>query len=93
MNQSNVSHEATKTTPTIISVAESTHYLVGEKDRNNRFQGINNSNDIKLVSSLADAKQYLKNHKISTACLEFQTAYDEMCGTATSENVQETIHF
>jgi hypothetical protein len=57
MNTLTNSNQAT--IPTIIGVAESTHYLVGAVDS-------------------------LRDNNIFNAALEYQTAYDEMCGTSSS---------
>ena len=77
--------------PTIIGIAESTHYLVGAVDSANNFIGLNKARDVQVLASLADAKQYLRDHNIFTAALEFQTAYDEMCGTDTIGRCREII--
>ncbi len=77
--------------PTILATAESTHYLVGAVDAGNNFIGLNKARDVEVLSSLADAKQYLRDQNIFTAALEFQTAYDEMCGTDTMGRCREII--
>lgn len=77
-------------TPTIIGVADSTHYLVGLSDENNNLVGF--KGDVAVVNSLAEAKQYLRCQYVSSANLEFQTAYDEMCGSTLSSKVTQVIN-
>ncbi|WP_371375996.1 DUF6482 family protein [Thalassotalea aquiviva] len=78
--------------PVILGVADSTHYLVGEKDLSDNFIGLD-AGDVKVVKSLAQAKQYLREHNIYSATLELQTAYDEMCGLGVTGSSSEKIHF
>lgn len=82
----------TQMMPTIMAVAESSHYLVGAVDPSNNFIGLNQERDIVVLNSLVDAKEYLRNHNIFTATLEFQTAYDEMCGTDTAQPCRQIIN-
>jgi len=77
--------------PIIIAVAESKHYLVGAVDSSNNFIGLNQEKDLAVLNSLGDAKEYLRNHNIFTATIEFQTAYDEMCGTDTVGPCRQVI--
>ena len=70
--------------PTIIAMAESTHYLVGAFDQANNFVGLHNKGEVLTVGSLHEAKQYLRDNNIHSTTIEYQTAYDEMCGS--SEN-------
>jgi hypothetical protein len=70
--------------PTIIGVADSTHYLVGSVDSLNNFIGLNQYIDVVVMGSLVEAKNYLRENNIFSAALEFQSAYDEMCGSAQS---------
>ncbi|WP_223813317.1 DUF6482 family protein [Colwellia hornerae] len=80
--------------PTIIGVAESTHYLVGSVDSLNNFIGLNQSRDVAVMGSLVEAKNYLRDNNIFNAALEYQTAYDEMCGTSsTSGRCSQMIKF
>lgn len=83
----------TKLTPTIICVAESTHYLVGAVDDSNNLVSLNQQNKITITSSLIEAKNYLRNHNIFNATLEYQTAYDEMCGLSPSAPCRQMISF
>lgn len=83
----------TETTPTIISLADSNNYLVGAIDSNNNFIGLNNAKKVQVLVSFAEAKQFLRDNHIFTAALEYQSAYDEMCGTDTSERFREMIKF
>ena len=73
-----------KAIPTIISVAEATHYLVGSVDSLNNFVGLNHSSDVVVKGSLVEAKNHLRENNIFSAALEFQSAYDEMCGSSSS---------
>ena len=77
-----LTHGKQKSIPTIISVAEATHYLVGAVDSLNNFVGLNHSSDVAV--SLVEAKNYLRENNIFSAALEFQSAYDEMCGSSSS---------
>jgi hypothetical protein len=78
--------------PTIMAIAESTHYLVGAFDSADNFVGLSKVRDVEVLNSLADAKQYLRSHNIFTAALEFQSSYDEMCGTDTMGRYREIIN-
>ena len=78
--------------PTIISVAESTHYLVGAFDASSNFIGLNQTSDVAVVNSLAEAKQYLRRNNIFIAAIEYQSAYDEMCGSDTSPPCRQVIN-
>ncbi|WP_144212486.1 DUF6482 family protein [Shewanella donghaensis] len=77
--------------PTIIGVADSTHYLVGLVDADNNFSGLSDGNASIVVNSLAEAKAILRSHYYSTANVVYQTAYDEMCGMSSSGQYHETI--
>jgi hypothetical protein len=84
INMETLTNVKQQATPTIISVAESTHYLVGSVDSLNNFVGLNNSSDVALMGSLVEAKNHLRENNIFSAALEFQSAYDEMCGSSSS---------
>ena len=77
--------------PTIIGVADSTHYLVGLVDADNNFSGLTPGSPCTVVNSLAEAKILLRQHYYLTANVEYQTAYDEMCGLAANGHYQERI--
>jgi len=77
--------------PKIIGVADSTHYLVGAVDANKNFIELTEEEEILVVNSLAQAKQLLRNHRYQQTQLEYQTAYDEMCGLDNSGHYQEMI--
>ena len=79
--------------PTIIGIADSTHYLVGSTDANKNFVGLSPDQDIVTVNSLAEAKKLLRDHNIHGATLELQSAYDEMCGSASSGTLSQYIEF
>ncbi|MEW6991852.1 DUF6482 family protein [Colwelliaceae bacterium 6441] len=67
--------------PKIIRVSDSVHYLVGATDLDNNFVGLDNTPEIVMLNSLVQAKDYLRKNNIFSATLEYQTAYDEMCGS------------
>ena len=92
-----MSNEVTNThssaIPTIIGVADSTHYLVGRIDSGNNFVGLESSADNEVFSSITEAKNYLRTHNIFCAVLEFQSAYDEMCGASAQNRCTQMITF
>ncbi len=77
---------------TIIGVADATHYLVGLTDANNNFAGLNGEVAGECVHSIVEAKALLKSHDYAIAHLEYQTAYDEMCGLDNSGKYQQVIN-
>ncbi|MEW6998731.1 DUF6482 family protein [Colwelliaceae bacterium BS250] len=79
--------------PTIIGVADSPHYLVGAVDSVNNFIGLNQADQIDVFSSIVEAKNYLRGHNIYSAALEFQSAYDEMCGSSPAGRCSQMISF
>ncbi len=79
--------------PTIIGVAEATHYLVGATDAQDNFKALPALKEVAICGSLSQAKQLLRNNHVATATLTLQTAYDEMCGLPTSSATNQTIHF
>lgn len=81
----------TSSIPTIVSVADSTHYLVGTYDDASNFVAINSTSSIDSFTSLFQAKQFLRHHHVESAHIEYHTAYDEMCGTQTSGLCKETV--
>lgn len=82
-----------KLTPIIICVAESTHYIVGMVDSLNNLTSVNQSKEVTVTSSLIEAKNYLRSYHIFTALLEFQSAYDEMCGLSAPEPCRQMVTF
>ncbi|MFT6732744.1 MAG: hypothetical protein ACJAS9_000926 [Polaribacter sp.] len=75
--------------PTIIGIADLSYYLVGAVDSSNHFIGLKRVGEIDVFASLVQAKKYLRSNNISSAALEFQSAYDEMCGSsATDRSIQ-----
>ncbi|OBT06801.1 hypothetical protein A9267_12935 [Shewanella sp. UCD-FRSSP16_17] len=77
---------------TIIGIADATHYLVGLTDAGNNFIGLNGAGSGECVNSIVEAKALLKSHDYSVAHLEYQTAYDEMCGLDNTGNYQQVIN-
>ena len=67
--------------PTIIAMADSTHYLVGAVDKHHNLFGLEGSGEALKLNSLQEAKQYLRDHNVRSTIIEYQSAYDEMCGT------------
>lgn len=81
-------------TPTIICVAESTHYLVGAVDASHNLTSLDPSCRVaEIANSLVEAKNILRSYNIHQASLEYQTAYDEMCGASPSAPCRQTINF
>ncbi|NMP30393.1 hypothetical protein HII17_02360 [Thalassotalea sp. M1531] len=79
--------------PTIIGIADSTHYLVGMTDAKDNFTALPSLQDVAICTSLSEAKILLKRQKIDTAQLTLQSAYDEMCGLPASAITNQTIYF
>ena len=77
---------------TIIGVADATHYLVGLTDAGNNFVGLTGQGAGECVHSIVEAKALLKSHDYSVANLEYQTAYDEMCGLDNAGKYQQVIN-
>ncbi len=76
--------------PMVKAIADSKHYLVGVVDSNDNFIGLGQSS-AEVVGSLVAAKAYLRAHHISSALLEFESAYDEMCGQPPSASYRQRI--
>lgn len=79
--------------PTIIGIADSTHYLVGRTDNQDNFDALPQLGSIAQCSSLSMAKSLLIEHNVHCAQLTLQTAYDEMCGLPACEPFKQTINF
>ena len=79
--------------PTIIGIADSTHYLVGLTDAKDNLTALTSLQDVAICTSLSEAKQLLKSHNVDTAQLTLQSAYDEMCGLSSPAVSNQTIHF
>ena len=80
-------------TPTILGLADSPHYLVGAMTESEEFVALSEAQDVTKFRSLTMAKDYLKSINYSSACLEFQSAYDEMCGSESQKLAGQTIYF
>ena len=80
--------------PTIISYADSNHYLLGVKDDNGNFRSAR-SKDGKLLSlnSIKQAEELLKLQGIRYAIIEMQTAYDEMIGNSSNSPCHYRVNF
>lgn len=77
--------------PTIIGVADATHYLVGATDIDNNFNALPELGGIVTFRSLSAAKALLRENNVRIAQLTLHTAYDEMCGLPTSTATHQTI--
>ena len=77
--------------PKIIGIADSTHYLVGAIDADKNFIELSEEEEVLVVNSLIQAKQLLRSHQYQQTELEYQTAYDEMCGLESSGHYREII--
>lgn len=77
--------------PTIMGIADSTHYFVGATDNNGNLTPLSMLKEVAVCKSLCDAKQLLRDNHIESATLNFQSAYDEMCGLSTPTVMSEII--
>jgi hypothetical protein len=77
----------------IIGISDSSHYLVGMIDSKDNLSGLEQNTKAAMFTSLVDAKAYLRRHNINSALLEFQSAYDEMCGQSASGCYRERVSF
>jgi hypothetical protein len=78
--------------PTIIGVAEATHYLVGSSDEEENFIPLKELGSVVVCQSLCAAKTLLRENNIHSAKLTLQTAYDEMCGLPSSSATNQIIN-
>jgi hypothetical protein len=78
--------------PTIIGVADATHYLVGATDSQNDFVILPGLRSIAVCNSLSSAKQLLRDHNINIVELTLETAYDEMCGLPSDSIATQTLY-
>ncbi|TRY14166.1 DUF6482 family protein [Shewanella hanedai] len=95
VKESSLNQKASQTQqlyPRIIGVADSNQYLVGTIDSEDNFVELSEGKRIRCFNSLAQAKNFLRSHQYHTVELEYQSAYDEMCGLPTSKNYKEVIH-
>lgn len=76
--------------PMIKAIADSSHYLVGAIDSDDNFIGLGQVS-AEVFHSLVAAKTYLRAHHITSALLEFENAYDEMCGLPQSNSYRQRI--
>lgn len=91
MKNISYSQDQISSLPTILGVAESTHYLVGKYNRANHFTGLSPSSSVVSFNSLSEAKNYLRRKNITSAAIEFQSAYDEMCGNQSTGSYRELV--
>ena len=78
-------------TPGILGLADSPYYLVGAINQEQDFIPLSKTESLPRFKSLAMAKDYLRSHNYHSASLIFQSAYDEMCGTISTELTGQTI--
>jgi hypothetical protein len=65
----NIASNTNKTTiPTIIGIADSTHYLVGRVDSGNNFTGLESTQQNEVFSSITEAKKLLESAKYILCC-------------------------
>ena len=88
---SNLSNSLKTITPTIIGLSDARHYLVGAYDSAKNFLPIGDHHSIAGFTSIVEAKNFLREHNFSSVILEFQSAYDEMCGTQSGGHYIEQI--
>ncbi|RPA38851.1 hypothetical protein EGC79_16645 [Shewanella vesiculosa] len=80
--------------PTIISYADSNHYLLGLKDLDGNFQRAHDRDGKPLCfNSIKQAEELLKQQGISYAMIEMQTAYDEMVGNSSASHCHYRVEF
>jgi hypothetical protein len=77
--------------PTIIGIADATHYLVGGTDDSGNFIALPQLGEVAVCPSLSSAKQLLRDQKFTSAELTLESAYDEMCGLPAGPPVSETV--
>jgi hypothetical protein len=77
--------------PTILGIADATHYLVGETDNKGNFIALSTLGKVIVCDSLSSAKQLLRDNGFQSAELTLQSAYDEMCGLPPAAPVSQTL--
>ncbi|CAM4433798.1 DUF6482 family protein [Shewanella livingstonensis] len=80
--------------PTIISYADSNHYLLGVKDEQGNFRSARNkTGELVSLNSIKQAEVLLKQQGIHYAMIEIQTAYDEMIGNSSASHYRYRVEF
>ncbi len=79
-----MNHLETHERPTILGLADSTHFLVGVMDEQENFTSLSDHRDVVAFRTLYKAKEYLRELEYQEANVHFDTAYDEMCGLSDS---------
>jgi len=77
--------------PTILGIADATHYLVGGTDYSGNFIPLPQLGEVTVCHSLSSAKQLLRDKKFHSAELTLESAYDEMCGLPAGPPMTQTI--
>lgn len=79
--------------PTIVGLADSTHYVIGGEDVDGTFYPLKDDNQKTMKSAcLNQAKEELRRLGLEQATLELITPYDEMIGNdETSHKVRQSI--
>jgi hypothetical protein len=78
--------------PTILGIADATHYLVGGTDNEGNFITLSPFREVTVCHSLSSAKQLLRDNNFVSAELSIQSAYDEMCGLPPGAPVSQTVY-
>ncbi len=77
-----------KLTPTIVSYADATHYLVGAEDsEGNFFEARNDKGQPTVFLSLREAEDYFAKQGVETVMIRVQSPYDEMIGGESAHDV------
>ncbi|MCL1113835.1 MULTISPECIES: DUF6482 family protein [Shewanella] len=80
--------------PTIISYADSNHYLLGIEDEQGNFKSARDkAGKLMSLNSITQAEALLKQHGIHYAIIEIQTAYDEMIGNSSTKHCRYRVEF
>ena len=77
--------------PTILGIADATHYLVGGTDDSGNFIALPQLGEVTVCHSLSSAKKLLRDKKFISAELTLESAYDEMCGLPAGPPVSQTV--
>ncbi len=78
--------------PTIISTADASHYIVLTSTVSDKGLGLPPITKTTYLLSLREAKDYLRTRHFNKAILEYQSAYDEMCGLPSASKITEEIN-
>ncbi|GGQ17853.1 DUF6482 family protein [Shewanella litoralis] len=80
--------------PTIISYADSNHYLLGIEDEQGNFKSARDkTGKLMSLNSITQAEALLKQQGIHYAMIQIQTAYDEMIGNSSTQHCRYRVEF